>query len=1231
MARIVPKLNLNKTPELVDNNSLIFAKNIRFNANGLSSDFGFDNVLTSNEDIVGIIPYNTSFYVFKANNTIWHYDELTNTFEECNCNWHWSGGKIDGVCTISLNGDILLTVAEYDANVDVPIKTINLTEAKRDDDETIYTQSPRVSFINLDCVSTYKNVIPAGTYQFFIRYEIRKDFYTNWFPASKELFAGTKKSMRTQQGGLTFVDTKSDSNFSFKFAVHNLINTGTFKKFQLGFIIAHDDEVYARAYKHYDINTETIYFDYDTEAIEEIDIKDLLESPYSLYNVKNVTSFKNKLYISNYKESDFNPDFRAYASSIQVSFDEIQMERSVKLSGRPVTVVTNSQIDYITNIGITSLDDISGETSMSIKNLVELLLNNNKAVIINDEAIPYTTDSKLNFNLRLNKWIGGIDVDGAGINPIIVSSGLYTLTYGNSQEVTSENIDVILSAIVNAAYAVNMNTGKLVDSSYNGPLDFTIVYYTPRVDDPVFEYTKTTINISFAINVADIEKDNVIRNEYTLVPHQGYNFYLHLVKNNGEITNGYLINEEPLIVDEPSAMLSDNEFPAIYPIFTFTEDLPAGYVSCIISIAHVKNTVAHIFDIETQNSVSLGHCLELDANLYPWLKDIIFVKDDSEAVFDYRASYDNENLTTFGGVGECVFQSALQDTSYGFAKMPYEANEEYTTLIQCTPYIIAEQGTVYDEYRSLNLPGYLCRVQKPRRDIARTYYFSGSDIYLKSIVQNASGESIGLEVAPDENTIWSTQSTSTEYTIYSNFNLNYLALTEDLAPVIVTKTLKDENNTEKSYILRVKQSSQLSEVYELPSMYKSYTRKLYSIYSYYNIIVKFDNTIRSSKLEGDETKINMFKFAPTDYYNVPTDKGIIINLVAVGDNILVHTQDSIYKFSGQNSLTAAGGEDVQMKESEPFDTGIQELFGSEFGYAGLASKEHQILSEFGYTFWDRDSGRIYLYTGNAQMKVLSDDISKLLRRTGIKDIHLADDYYNNRIFICIEFTDNKIATLSYDFIAKSFISLHDFKFNWHFKTKTKCYFISNEHDIHKVGTEPGTYEDLRLDDTLYPIHTSNGSKHGNCIIDVIFNDRFENIKTLNTIQWICNEVLGFDSTINMAEENFRNNDTNPEERYKGDIIRIYTDSCMTDEISLTGRSNDSINDYEKVRYNLGKWTFNYFRNILHRSNNQIGTRPFRQDDTLIYGKYIVARFIFNRTTDFKFEDVTFITSNDYNV
>ena len=412
-------------------------------------------------------------------------------------------------------------------------------------------------------------------------------------------------------------------------------------------------------------------------------------------------------------------------------------------------------------------------------------------------------------------------------------------------------------------------------------------------------------------------------------------------------------------------------------------------------------------------------------------------------------------------------------------------------------------------------------------------------------------------------------------------------------------------------------------------MYKTYTRRVYSIIEE-NTLTHFTNTIRSSVLVGDEAKVYMYKFLTTDYYNVPTDKGVIINLVAVGDNILVHTQ---------NSLTASGGEDVQMKESEVFDTGIQELFGSEYGYAGLANKKHQILSEFGYTFWDRDSGRIYLYTGNAQMKVLSDDITKLLRRANMSNLYLADDYYNNRIFVCIYFSDNKVATLSYDFVAKSFISVHDFEFNNHFKTKTKCYFIHNNKAIYKVGTSEGSYGPfITIDNGVYPKHNTE-----DCIVDVIYNDRFEIIKTLNTLQWVCNKIESFDTQINMAEETFT---VEPyEKRYKGDALRFYSDSCMTDKIDISSRSNDERlrdplefynikpkpNSYTKVRYNLGKWTFNYFRNILNRKENPVSPRHLAQEDTLIYGKYFVARFIFNRNINFKFEDVSFFTSSENNV
>ena len=51
MARIVPKLNLNKTPQLVDNNSLVFAKNIRLLKDGtIGPDTSLEEVETNTGD-----------------------------------------------------------------------------------------------------------------------------------------------------------------------------------------------------------------------------------------------------------------------------------------------------------------------------------------------------------------------------------------------------------------------------------------------------------------------------------------------------------------------------------------------------------------------------------------------------------------------------------------------------------------------------------------------------------------------------------------------------------------------------------------------------------------------------------------------------------------------------------------------------------------------------------------------------------------------------------------------------------------------------------------------------------------------------------------------------------------------------------------------------------------------------------------------------------------------------
>lgn len=1318
MAQIVNKLNLNRVPQLVDNHSLIFAKNVRLSANGFSPDYGFDKINNTpfrKDEIVGVIPYNTKFYILLDHNgesEIKEYDETTGSFTHVPCNWHYNDGEIDGYVCVNLHGDTILTIAETGTNGKlVPLKVINLSKSDESDNESLYTQAPQIPLFNLVCHKYYNNVIPAGVYQFFIRYEIRKDFYTNWIPVSKELYAGTSKTLLTNQGELKYIDKNVDSNLSFILEVERVFNfvnsdlgnlTDIYKRFQLGFIISHDDEVYARAYKHYPIDTVSISFDYDTEFIEELDVKDLLENIYDVYNVGNLTAFKNKLYIANYNETDFN------AVSDLDSINDFVKNIDINITTKNI----EKHLNYLDVDGEFS-DDLYliklkvNDTYKPISELLRTAFHQNR---FRDFLQNYSATSGTKITIETN----GITVtlikqstDIGLVRPNLDEPELdYTETHSYFEH--TNNIDALADRMANTVWGISTANGTFVNNKRlpQQGLRYNIQYYIKTEHMSAEEregyqsnWARFNIDVSFDIDITNLSESNsVLNNINTLIPYQTYRFYVHLVRDNGETTNGFLIGSETIT----DYTRTNGDPKIIYPNFTFNKDIPEGYVSCFISIAHVGTNVSQIFNIHTigttantvvdehsvpKQTLISGDCLELDTRLRTELTDIPAIIGGTDTTVDYLASYDSNNLLTFGSSGKCIVKpnsgiTLEENDEYGFIKTPYVASEDYIQLVKCTGYLrFRTYGNSYSTtsdinyYDGLNLLGFLCSVKKLRDNI--TAYISGSDIYSKKTDYSQNKFTAELEPLTDldgiskivdsnepDDITYGNYHRSKEFIIYSNYNLNYLSLSVDINPRFVTKTLEgatfentvnvssvslqdsseeQTNETQrKTYILLATESLNLSEIYELKSMFYSYTRKTFMPYNDYNVLTRFDNTIRSSELIGDEDVINMFKFRPTDYYNVPTDKGIIINLVAVGDNILVHTQDSIYKFTGYNSLTAAGGEDVQMKESEPFDTGIQELFGSEFGYAGLQNKKHQVLSEMGYTFYDSDGQRIYYYTGNANIKVISDDVSKLFKYKPLKDIYFADDYYNNRVFVCLDFGEDKYVTLTYDFTAKCFISLHDFHFNWAFKTKTKCYFITPErNNIYRVSdTSISDYpSEFAFIDKLYPTGTNK-----ECIIDVIYNDDFESIKTLNAISWVCNRVKDFLEEANnttedmlVAEEWF-----DPKHSYKGEVLRIYSDSVKTPAIDIAhethdthDRSNDysiqQVASYDRPRYNLGKWTFNYFRNILNRDEDPTHPRVFGEQDTLLYGKYFVARFIFNRNTNFKIEDVTFEISNDYNV
>ena len=186
-------------------------------------------------------------------------------------------------------------------------------------------------------------------------------------------------------------------------------------------------------------------------------------------------------------------------------------------------------------------------------------------------------------------------------------------------------------------------------------------------------------------------------------------------------------------------------------------------------------------------------------------------------------------------------------------------------------------------------------------------------------------------------------------------------------------------------------------------------------------------------------------------------------------------------------------------------------------------------------------------------------------------------------------------------------------------------------------------------------------------LDIIYNNDYNNSKSLESINYILSYFdnrysLDVKNIYNVAEDGLRR-------RYAGYYLDVYTDETQAINLKLSGGSNDTdennkdtfnhYDDYKFAKFDKGSWNFNYFRNGFNGGNNELSetelTRachyiyynpstkqnevhviteedlknsPLYKSDnrSLIYGKYIVARFIFNNDSAahrFKLENITF--------
>lgn len=564
---IQKKLSLNKHPGDCIPYSLVAAKNVKVsndgrmivNEEGLEDCYVIANAIhgdgINNFKIVGVIPTSTELVLFVINvdsndSYIYRYNEEINSCYRVNSNWKYNGGKIKGTYTYNVKNHLIIAIAENDASVDVPLKTINIDlDSERPDTEmSIIPQItlPTVSNLNYISGSAYK-----GFYFLFIRYKIDKTNYTKWYSIGFPIFNDViipqvinkvcfRKTWvydpKDDPDGYcygnsdSFSDSKDICNQTFEINIRG----GQSGLYQLGFIICKKDST--KAFRTDDLNNNV--FKFSRDVLIEYNIADLTTDYYNYYNVGNIINYKNRIYISNYNEKSDNDDrVLNNGQTLEDAVDSI----TIKLRNKAVNAYYNnySTVQAVSEKGpyfkVASLG-FTGTADYQIKDVTKLFNNN---------QYPFRT-----FRTLLNETV----VQGIAVHEYLKVNYDSIIKVGVKGSGNTKEYLACHCFIMPTTYTYEDN-----QSSYTLPSEVKIVCYEYNgisfVEDAVFTSGEVILGKSL-FNIDDCKMritHSIIDPAYdfnerkkndTLIPGEVYNFFIHFVDKYGDATRGYKLSNK---------------------------------------------------------------------------------------------------------------------------------------------------------------------------------------------------------------------------------------------------------------------------------------------------------------------------------------------------------------------------------------------------------------------------------------------------------------------------------------------------------------------------------------------------------------------------------------------------------------------------------------------------------------------------------------------------------------
>ena len=575
---ITPKLSLNKHPKDCDSLSLVNATNVKVTNdltlisneedlkrnkiiyNTLNNEFG-----GSGHSIIGTIPCNDEIIIFasgQATTAIARYNEKENK-----CKIIYNGSllnnidKIKGTFTYNVNNDLIIAISLYNTNTDEPLRVFNLgkfNDTNIDNNQfkdEISSIIPEVKLPSIESHYYVKGSCYKGWTYLYIRFKINKTDYTQWYNFGYPIFVDDiyrqqifrycfyqyrvgRSAAEIDLYNVDDVDGHSSvpmdgfgtgcydgfsnnseiSNTTFAINL-NFNSFNNFDQYQLGFVCA--SKAYTKAFTTNDINISNTNYVFNPKYLSEGSITEFITVYYNYYNVKNIINYKNRLYISNYKEQTLNKKIdQSIIDSVSISLKVNTTNFAFSSTNKDI-VSTLKQIVTLTE---KRKDVRSGQEQL--KTPKQYFLDINSISDITNQSIPFNkilnVDNSIDLIVKITKG-GNTTEKVININSITIkkdSSDSFTLPGYCKIKIGEEIYDSI-------EYCFKTD----VDSNGN--------YTNFKIFDA------TNYIISFQKKCIDtISSFNDRLKESTLIPGEVYSFYIHYIDKYGHATNGYRINNK---------------------------------------------------------------------------------------------------------------------------------------------------------------------------------------------------------------------------------------------------------------------------------------------------------------------------------------------------------------------------------------------------------------------------------------------------------------------------------------------------------------------------------------------------------------------------------------------------------------------------------------------------------------------------------------------------------------